>query len=329
MSNELAERNGLPPVPIDVELVRRNRWAARSDETKRALLKNWRLFENWCVQNGVVSLPAPLDAVEVFLLYLSDQHPVFDKAGVQVRTGLKTSAICQVLWALNTRHRMAGHPPPGEFEQIRLALAGIKRRKGARRKQQAPMTIEHIRSIAFRNDLKGLRDKALLLTGFAGCFRRSELVSLRVEDLEETPLGLRVFLERAKTDQEGRGVWVDLLRSDINRRYCPVESLQAWLSAAGIEKGPIFRSLTKGPNPKIGAVLSPVSVDAVVKWAAAQCGLDPKKFGGHSLRAGNATYLSEKGKSPTLIAKHGRWKSMDMVLTYCRIETAREMAGSY
>lgn len=327
-SNILPKINSLPAI-FDEELVRHNRMAAKADETKRALLKNWRMFEEWCERQGVSPLPAELNTVEMYLLHLSDQHPIFDRSGVQVRIGLKSSGISQVLWAVNSRHRMAGYPPPGDFEQIKTALAGIRRRKGSRKKQQSPMTIDHIKTIRFREDLKGKRDKALLLVGFGGCFRRSELVSLRAEDIEETTYGLRVYLENSKTDQEGQGEWVDILVSQLYPEYCPVAALQEWLKHAGISQGPIFRSLTKGSRPTIGQKLSGVSVDAIVKWAAGECGLDPKKFGGHSLRAGKATYLSEKGKSVTLIARHGRWKSLDMVLTYCRVETSRELAGVY
>ena len=329
MKSELVKQVDIFPAGIDGNLIRRNRLAAKADETKRALLKNWRMFEGWCDENGGTTLPASLNTVEMYLLYLSDQHPLFDRKGVQISTGLKPSAISQVLWAINSRHRMAGHPPPGEFEQIKTALAGIKRRKGSRKKQQAPLTIDHIRSIQFRNDLKGKRDKALLLTGFAGCFRRSELVSLQAQDIEGTPYGLRVYLENSKTDQEGQGEWVDILASELYPEYCPVAALEEWLKHAGISQGPIFRSLTKGARPRLGQKLSGVSVDAIVKWAAGECGLDRTKYGGHSLRAGKATYLSEKGKSVTLIARHGRWKSLDMVLTYCRVETSRELAGAY
>jgi integrase len=318
----------LPP-GVDERLVRSNRLASRADETKRALLKNWTLFEGWCRGQGLASLPATPDVVEVFLLYLADRHPVRNRGGGVARVGLKAAGVAQALWAINSRHRMAGHAPPGEFEQIKTALAGIRRRKGSRRKQQAPFTIEHLRAISFREDLKGKRDKALLLVGFAGCLRRSELVALRAEEMEETPLGLRVYLVKSKTDQEGGGAWIDIVRAERYPACCPVRAVQEWLAAAGIGQGPIFRSLGKGPRPRLGPRLSPVTVDAVVKWAAAQCGLEPSRYGGHSLRAGKATYLSEMGKSPTLIARHGRWKSMDMVLTYCRGETARELAGVY
>lgn len=329
MSDQLQTIGGGNIAAIDPDLIRENRLASKADETKRALIKNWTRFESWCDAQGQLSLPASLEAVEAFLLYLSDHHPRLDPKGRKIRSGLKTASVNQALWAINSRHRMAGHPPPGDTEPIKMAIAGIRRRKGSRSKQQAPLTIDHIRSISFREDLKGLRDKALLLTGFAGCFRRSELVSLKVEDIHEDEMGLRVYLEKSKTDQEGAGNWVDIVKAVHFPEFCPVEAIKSWLAASGIQNGHIFRPLTKGNRLAAGEKLSSVSVDAIVKWAAGQCGFNPQGFGGHSLRAGKATYLSENGKSLTLIAKHGRWKSLDMVLTYCRGETARDLYGVY
>lgn len=314
---------------VDETLVRTNRAASKADETKRALLKNWRLFEHWCSNDGHSSLPAAPETVERFLLYLSDRHPVLDRRGRTLRQGLKPSAIAQALWAVNARHRMAGLPVPGDTPLVKTALAGIRRRKLTRPRQQAPLTIAHLQAVPFRADLKGKRDKALLLVGFAACLRRSELVALRVEHLEETPLGLRVYLPRSKTDPEGAGAWVDIVRARQYPQLCPVVALFDWLAAARIGSGPVFRAVGKGRQPRVAAGLSAASVDAIVKSAALEAGLDPSRYGGHSLRAGQATYLSEQGKTPTLIARHGRWKSLNMVLTYCRSETARELVGVY
>ena len=329
MSHLVHHQSTTPTPGIDPELIRDNRAASKADETKRALLKNWSLFESWCDAQGVSALPATADVVEAFLLYLADHHSSRKRNSSATTKGLKTASVCQALWAVNARHRMAGFPPPGDTIQVKTALAGIKRRKGSRKKQQEPLTIEHIRRIRFPSTLKGKRDKAILLLGFAGCFRRSELVALKAEDVRNSAMGIRIFLERSKTDQEGEGSWVHINAAVQFTEFCPVIALREWLDAAGINRGVIFRSLTKGKTPRIGEKLSAVSVDATVKWAARECGFDPKNYGGHSLRAGSATFLSERGKTPTLIAKHGRWKSLDMVLTYCRGETARELHGVY
>ncbi len=311
------------------ERIRANRSASKADETKRAFEKNWTAFARWCAQVGTVSLPASAETVEAYLIYLADDHPVENRQGVFIRRGLRPASVLQALWAINVRHSLASQPEPGHSPIVRTAIAGIRRRKAHRQKQQAPLTIEHISAIPFGSDLKSRRDKALLLVGFAGCFRRSELVALNVEDFEQSPYGLRVYLAQSKTDSEANGAWIDILRATVATSSCPVAALQQWLSAAKIESGPVFRRLTRGAAPKIGERLSAVSVDATVKWAAAQLGLPAAQYGGHSLRAGKATYLSNMNKPPALVAKHGRWKSMDMVVRYYRNAVAAELEGAY
>lgn len=326
--HSLTALDGAPP-PAEAERLRRNRSAARAGETKRALWRNWNAFADWCAAAGIAPLPAAPEVVERYLVHLADAHPVRDRAGRLLRHGLKPAAVQQALWAINARHRMAGAPVPGDAAPVRIAMAGIRRRKGTRPKQQAPLTIAELRRVRFRDDLKGMRDRALLLLGFAGCLRRSELVGLDVADVVPAEHGLRLLVRRSKTDPEARGAWVDILAATHLRDACPVAALQDWLDAAGIREGPVFRSLTRGRAPRLGGRLSAVSVDALVKWAAAQCGLDPALYGGHSLRAGRATYLADQERSPALIARHGRWKSLDMVLTYYRGDVARGLRDSY
>ena len=309
--------------------VAENRQAARAEETKRALLKNLRPWLGWCNENGHESLPANAATVERYLLYLADEHPILNRAKIEIRKGMKPSGIAQALWAVNAYHRMKGYIAPGESESVRLAMAGIRRRKRAPRKQQRPFTIDEIRRVPFPQNIHGLRDKALLLVGFAGCFRRSELVSLLIEDIEITQYGMRVLLRHSKTDQFGEGSWVDIVSAHHYPDACPVAALTAWLEAAQIRSGHIFRSVGRGATPSVRATLSAVSVDRIVKQAAASLGYDATLYGGHSLRAGKATYLSDHGKSPTLIARHGRWKSLDMVLQYCRGEVSSQLEGLY
>lgn len=313
----------------ETEQIRANRAASKADETKRGVTKNWDAFGRWCTARRVAALPASPLLVEAYLVYLADDHPVLDRSGALVRKGMRPSSVRQALWAINLRHRLAGVDEPGQSEVVRTAMAGIRRRKVHRQKQQAPLTIEQIAAVPFGDDLKSLRDKALLLVGFAGCFRRSELVSLRIEDLEESRFGLRVYLARSKTDAEGKGAWVDIVRAESYPRACPVSALQTWLRAANVTTGPLFRRLSLSKTTPVGPSLSGVTVDAIVKRAAVSLGLDPAKYGGHSLRAGKATYLARINKSPSLVAKHGRWKSMDMVLRYYRDETAEGLAGAY
>jgi integrase len=293
------------------------------------LVKNWGTFETWCNQLQLMALPATPESVEAFLVYLADDHPVYNRDGRESHRGLKPASVLQALWAVNQRHRLAGFPEPGQAALVRTAIAGIRRRKAHRPKQQAPLTIDDLAKLSFPKTLKGTRDKALLLIGFAGCFRRSEIVALRTENIESTRHGLRLYLPQSKTDALGKGAWVDIVRATRHVDTCPVRALQAWLDASNISSGPIFRSLTRSARTPNSKPLSAVAVDQLVKWAAVELGLDRTQYGGHSLRAGRATYLARLNKPPTLIAKHGRWQSLDMVLRYFRDETAEGLADAY
>ena len=141
--------------------------------------------------------------------------------------------------------------------------------------------------------LAGLRDRALLLLGFAGAFRRSELVDVDVGDIAETETGLLVTIRGSKTDQERQGVTIAIARGDI---ACPVKALRAWLDAAGIEAGPIFRPIDRHGN-LLPSRLTAQSVANIVKAYAARAGFDASTFSGHSLRSGFLTSAAGKGAS--------------------------------
>ncbi len=293
--------------------VREFRAASKAHETKRALEKNWRAFEAWCLASGSEPFPCRPETLEAYLVRLADQ-------------GLKAASIDQARWAVNARHKLNELPAPGDTERVKVVMAGIKRTIGSRQSQKAALTIDHLRQVPFRDDLNGKRNKALLLVGFAAGLRRSELAGLRVEDLEAIPDGLRLHIDRSKTDQEGRGEWVDIVPS-VTPDCCPVNSLREWISAGDITKGALFPSINRWG--RCGGRLSTVSIGKIVKWAAMACGMDPDQFGGHSLRAGCATYLLDKGVPLNVVAKQGRWKRHDTVLRYDRNATGKALKGVY
>ena len=175
------------------------------------------------------------------------------------------------------------------------------------------------------NGLTGLRDRALLLVGFAGAFRRSELVALDVEDLEETDAGLRVRIKRSKTDQEGQGVTVGIVPGKV---ACPVLAVREWLAHAGIASGPVFRPIAKGGR-LVAARLSDRSVANIVKAYAARLQLDPGLFAGHSLRSGFLTSAAARGASIFNMMDVSRHKSVDTLRGYVRdAEIFRDHAGA-
>jgi integrase len=162
--------------------------------------------------------------------------------------------------------------------------------------------------------LTGKRDRALLALGFAGAFRRSELVALTVADFVEAPDGLCITIRRSKTDQEGAGQEIAIPRG---YRVRPVEAIQAWLAASGITEGPLFRPVGKGDRLQ-DAPLSTFSVAQIVKAHAERAGLDPALFADHSLRAGFLTSAAESGSSVFKMMEVSRHKSVDVLRGYVR-----------
>ena len=172
--------------------------------------------------------------------------------------------------------------------------------------------------------LKGMRERALLLLGFAGAFRRSELVALDVADIAETETGLLVTIRRSKTDQDGEGATIAIPRGDV---ACPARALREWLDAAGIEAGPIFRPINKASTVS-GERLTDRSVANIVKAYAERAGFDANLFSGHSLRSGFLTSAAAKGASIFKMLDVSRHKSVDTLRGYVRdAELFKDHAG--
>jgi len=196
--------------------------------------------------------------------------------------------------------------------------AGIRRTLGTAQNAKAPALVDDLKRMLDQLPATrvGLRDRALLLVGFAGAFRRSELVSLDVVDLEFSRAGLIVTLRKSKTDQEGRSRRLGIPYGS-SEQTCPVRSVQAWLESARIVDGPVFRSLDRFQRvqPKR---LSDKAVALVVKRRARAVGLDPARYAGHSLRAGLATSAAAAGASERIIMSQTGHRSADMVRKYIR-----------
>jgi integrase len=240
---------------------------------------------------------------------------------------VRPSTIARRVAAIRYAHKLAGFPLPTDDERVRTTMRGIRRSLGAAPSKKAPATAERVIGMAplAGTRLSAIRDRALLLIGFAGAFRRSELVALNVEDLEETAEGLRITIRRSKTDQEGHGHVIAIPRGMI---ACPVTALKAWLEAAVIAEGPVFRPVAKGGRTQ-SARLTDRSVADIVKAHAQRAGLDPKLFAGHSLRSGFLTSAAARGASIFKMADQSRHKSMDTLRGYVRAaEIFKDHAGS-
>ena len=276
---------------------------ANAPNTSRAYAADWRTFAGWCESQGLDPMPP---SPQVIALYLAAH------AGV-----LKVSTLQRRLSGIVHAARHAGHDVDTRHPALRDLWRGIKRTHGSAPNRKAPALTPDVLAMlaALPEGLQGTRDRALILTGFAGAFRRSELVALELRDVAFGPDGVTVTLRRSKTDQEGEGHKVGLPFGS-HGRSCPVLALRGWIEAADITDGRLFRSVNRHGQP--GGSLSPYAVALIVKRAAERVGLDPATFAGHSLRAGFATSAARADVSERGIMEQGRWRSLTVARGYIR-----------
>jgi integrase len=243
---------------------------------------------------------------------------VADYLAAQAAAGYKPSTLSRRLASINAAYKLANHPSPTTTSIVSLTLSGIRRTVGTAQRQVRPVLTEDLKRVvaSLPADLRGLRDRALVLIGFAAALRRSELISLSVEDIEESSGGLVITIRRSKTDQEAAGELVGVPYGS-SPEACPVRALRAWLEAAGIESGPLFRRVDKHNNVGPHA-LQPGAVAEIVKQAVEAVGFDPSEFAGHSLRAGLATSAAQNGANEITIMATTRHRSSQMVRRYIR-----------
>ena len=317
MLQEIAVMSGLPSTVLSLEEAAGAAGdfarASKSAATRRAYQTDAADFAAWCERYNLEPLPATVDTVAAYLASLA-------------RSGLKASTITRRCAGIRYMHRMAGLEPQTSSEAIKAVLAGIRRSVGTAVTRKAPATAEAIRAIVAEmpSDLRGLRDRALLLLGFAGALRRSELVALDVVDLEETTEGLLVRIRCSKTDQEGVGDFVSIPHGS---RLRPVAAIKAWLEAADITKGPIFRPIKKGGLP-LDQRLTDRSVAEIIKRRMEAAGFDPTIFSGHSLRSGFVTSALHHGADILRVMDVTRHREVSTLKTYDRRAKAfRQHAG--
>jgi site-specific recombinase XerD len=239
---------------------------------------------------------------------------------------LKAVTISRRLAAIRYVHKMAGITTiPTDDIRVKQTLRGIMRKKLSPKNQKSPSTGDIIVAMLEQIDtttLSGLRDRAIILLGFAGAFRRSELVKLRFEDIKIHDKGMDIFIRSSKTDQEGQGFTKPILRGEL---HCPVIAVQEWADAAGIRSGYLFRAFIQGtqrlrpaendPNkPEVADIL----VARVVKKYVSMIGLDENAFGGHSLRSGFVTAALLKGAPYEKIMEVTGQKSVKTLIQYYR-----------
>jgi hypothetical protein len=273
--------------------------------TLRAYTSSWALFTTWCDTNGYAPLPA---APETIIHYLREQA----SEGIKPATWLK---ICA---AISFYHRQARYDSASGAPAVRRTLKMLRRRYGSAQSQKAPLLTDELKDALTQlpETLAGKRDAALLLLGFAGAFRRSELAALDVEDLEETRQGLLITLRRSKTDQEGKGRII-AIPFGRHPESCPVRAVRNWREIAAVHSGPLLRSVDRHGNVGKNRI-HPETVAAVVKKICATLGLNPERYAGHSLRAGLVTSAVLNGSDDRSVMRQTGHKSREMVDRYHR-----------
>ncbi len=276
--------------------------AATARATRKAYKSDWGCYDTWCRAAGVVPLPAAPETVGCYLAARAES--------------LRVATLERRLATIATAHRAAGYQLDTRHPAIRDVLRGIRRQHGSAQRQAAAATTDLVKAMVSGCDGSpiGLRDRALLLVGFAGALRRAELVALRVEDIEESAEGLRVTIRRSKGDQAGAGQVVAIVRS--GSETCPVAALTAWRAAAEVTEGYLFRSVDR--HGRVGDSLSDKAVALIVKRRAEAAGLDPERFSGHSLRAGLATSAAAAGAEERDIQRQTRHRSIVVLRRYIR-----------
>ena len=267
--------------------------SSKALNTLRAYKADYKDFASFCIKNGFKPMPSEPKIITLYLTHLSKSS--------------KFSTLKRRLASISVIHKLSGHYIDVKHPMITENLMGIKRILGSHQKAKKPILINDLKLIINlvdkeKNETNRFKNKALILVGFAGGFRRSELVAILYEDLDFVPEGVKIFVKRSKTDQSGEGMTKGIPYF-TNSEYCPVVSLKKWIEKSEIKSGKIFD-------------ISDKSVALTIKKYAALAGLDSNKYSGHSLRSGFATSTAELGAEERSIMAMTGHKTTQMVRRY-------------
>ncbi len=273
----------------------KNLKSSKANNTLRAYKADFRDFSLFCQQNGFNSMPSEPKILTLYLTKLSKTS--------------KFSTLKRRLASINVIHKLNGHYLDIKHPVISENLLGIKRVKGSYQRAKKPILIKDLKLIIDatnqdKNQKNRLKNKALILVGFSGGFRRSELVGISNDDIEFVSEGVKIFIRRSKTDQSGEGMTKGIPYFE-NQNYCPVISLKKWITEGEIKSGRIFN-------------MSDKNVALIIKKYAEIAGLDKNKYSGHSLRSGFATSTAEQGAEERSIMAMTGHKSTQMVRRYIK-----------
>jgi integrase len=273
----------------------------------RAYTADWKHFSIWCLGRGQIAMPARPDLVGDYLADLGE--------------GYARATLRRKVAAIARANRLAGHPLDTRHPSIRDILRGIGRIHGVPPKRAQALATEEIQNMVATcgDDLVGLRDRALLLLGFAGALRRSELCAIDIEHITWKPRSFELLIPRSKTDADGEGTRIGIPRGKAEVT-CPVRALQIWLKAAGIERGPVFRAITRHSTVRSSG-LSGEAIRLIVLKHAARAGVKGSRLepiSPHGLRAGFVTSAYRNNVPDEEIMGHSRHRSLTVMRSYVR-----------
>jgi len=283
--------------------------SSKAINTVRAYKSDFKDFAAFCAKHSFRALPTEPKIVALYLTYLSGKDA-------------KMSTLRRRLVSIGMIHKLKGHYLDTKHPIIVENLMGIKRTKGSIQRGKKPLLINHLKAIVDVinkekiEEIKKIRDKSIILIGFGGGFRRTELISVDYEDLEFVPEGVKITLRRSKTDQFGEGMTKGLPYFS-NETYCPVVHLKKWIKISNIKDGPIFRRFAKGCSLTSNR-LTDQSVVLLIKKYLALSGIENKNYSGHSLRSGFATVSAESGADERSIMAMTGHKTTQMVRRYIK-----------
>ena len=263
---------------------------SKANNTLRAYQSDFKDFSAFCAKNGLSSIPTQPKIIAIYITHLSKSS--------------KFSTLKRRIASISVIHKLKGHYLDTKHPIIMENLHGIKRTLGSRQKAKKPILINDLKLIIKAIDEEKIRDKALILIGFAGGFRRSELVNIDYEDIEFVSEGVKILVKRSKTDQSGEGT-VKAIPYFDNKEFCPVLTLKSYIN----------QKITIKSEGKVFGI-SDKSVALIIKKYAEKAGLDPSKYAGHSLRSGFATTAAEFGAEERNIMAMTGHKTTQMVRRY-------------
>ena len=282
--------------------------SSKANNTLRAYKSDFRDFSGFCARHNLNPLPTEPKIVSLYMTHLSKNS--------------KISTLRRRLVSISMVHKLKGHYLDTKHPLIIENLMGIKRIKGSFQKGKKPLLIRHLQSIIKVineediSEIKKARDKTIILIGFSGGFRRTELISIDYEDIEFVPEGIKILIKKSKTDQYGEGMTKGIPYFN-NSDFCPVSNLKKLLQLTNIKKGPIFRRFAKG-NSLTDNRLSDQTVVLLIKKYLYLSGIESSNFSGHSLRSGFATVAAESGADERSIMTMTGHKTTQMVRRYIK-----------